>query len=323
MSLLRRSLLLAVPVLLATASTATAVAAGPVQGGTAFQGVAASGVRYLAVPAGNGTLLERIATAGGKLLRTRWIHGTFTVPLVAADGAAGGLSADGRTLVVASPHTDYPQARSTLAILDARRILPRRVLRLKGDFSYDAVSPDGSTLYLTQLTSRDLSRYAVRALDVATGRLLPGAIVDATEPDEPMRGFPVTRVTGPGGRFEYTLYTGGDHPFVHKLDTVRMRAACLELPGIKDASAMRLRLEGRRLAVLSKGTPVAYVDTLTRHVAAPPAASPAPAPAAAARPGEGGGAAWGLVAGIAAAGAALCAAALLLVRRRRATLHSG
>lgn len=319
MKLLRRSLLLTVPALLATAPTAAAVAAGPIPGGIAYQGVAAGGVRYLAVPARGGTLLERIATQGGKPLRTRWVHGTFTVPSVASDGTPGGLSADGRTLVVASPRRNYPQARSTLAVLDARRILPRRVLRLKGDFSYDAVSPDGATLFLTQLDPRDITHYAVRALDVASGRLVPGAIVDAREPDEPMRGLPVTRVSSPDGRFQYTLYTGGEKTFVHKLDTVRMSAACLDLPAITDATSMRLRLEGRRLAVLEAGKPVAFVDTRTRRVTSPGSVAPVrSAPAAAPRSDDAGGAGWALPAGTAAV-ALSAVAALLLARRRRAS----
>ena len=246
------------------------------------------------------------------------MRGALTVPAIATDGTAGGLSADGRTLVLAAPRTAYPQARSALTVVDAHKLLPRRVLRLNGDFSYDAISPDGSTLYLIELNQRDQSRYAVRALDVSSGRLFPGAIVDARQPDEVMRGIPVTRVSSPGGRFAYTLYAGGEHPFVHALDTVRMRAACLDLPGIDDASAMRLRLDGRRLTVLDQGRPVAYVDPATRRVSAP-GAPPAPAAAPSRPQRDGASTPWALLAGTGAV--ALAVAAALLTRRRRTALR--
>jgi hypothetical protein len=82
---------------------------------------------------------------------------------------------------------------------------------------------------------------------------------------------------------------------------------------------MRLRLDGRRLAVLSQGAPVAFVDTLTRRVTTPSAvAPPPPATTPAARPDAGTTFPWPLVAGSAAV-ALGAAAALLLARRRRAS----
>jgi len=72
-----------------------------------------------------------------------------------------------------------------------------------------ALSPDGATLYLIQYTSRrDPTRYEVRAYDLPRDRLRPGAIVDPREPDERMRGFPITRSTSRDGRWAYTLYDG-------------------------------------------------------------------------------------------------------------------
>ena len=182
MSSLRRALALALPAALITA--APALASGPVAGAPAPEGVAGGGVRYLAVPAGRGTLLERISTAGGRPLRTRYVRGTLTVPAIAVDGTAGGLSADGRTLVLTTPHTGYPQARSTLAIVDAHKLLPRRVLHLAGDFSYDAISPDGSTLFLIE---------AVAQLGLA--HRLPGEILRVVGRGEVRVGVRVPLVT--------------------------------------------------------------------------------------------------------------------------------
>ena len=54
-------------------------------------------------------------------------------------------------------------------------------------------------MYLVNYYDRDdLRKYRVRVLDVRAGKLEPGAIVDAREPDEDMRGYPVTRATSAG-----------------------------------------------------------------------------------------------------------------------------
>ena len=91
-------------------------------------------------------------------------------------------------------------------ILAARTLLPRRVLRLRGDFSFDAISPDGKWAYLIQYTSRlDPTRYRVRVLSTRTGTLLRGDIVDPRDRGEAMRGRPITRVDSLDGRWAYTL----------------------------------------------------------------------------------------------------------------------
>ncbi len=69
-----------------------------------------------------------------------------------------------------------------------------------------------------------------------------------------MRGLPITRSTGPGGRWEYTLYAGGEHPFIHALDTVRRSSLCLDLPHQVEHHrrlwALRLAVRGERVAVV-------------------------------------------------------------------------
>ena len=137
------------------------------------------------------------------------------------------------------------------------------MVALRGDFSFDALSPDGRLLYLIHyLSRRDPTRYEVRAYDVPAGRLLPAPIVDPREADERMRGLPITRVASADGRWHYTLYDGaGSHPFIHALDTVGRTAVCIDLDGIagrQDLYDLRLGLRGRRgLAVLAAGEPLA------------------------------------------------------------------
>jgi hypothetical protein len=121
------------------------------------------------LPTEKGTLLARIRRAGGQVEASRLLPGALVIPAVAYDGTATGLSADGRTVVLAAARSAFPRRRSGFTVLDARRLRPRFALRLRGDFTLDAVSPDGQRLFLIEHTSRrDLTRYAVRAYDVDT-----------------------------------------------------------------------------------------------------------------------------------------------------------
>jgi hypothetical protein len=230
-------------------------------------------VRYVTVPAAGGTVVAAVERSGGRISRSALMRGDFTIPAVALDGSSSGLSADGRTLVLIRPRARFPQAGTRLAIIDPRRLRARRFLRLRGDFSFDALSPDGRSLYLIQYVSpRDATRYVVRAYDVPSGRLAREPVIDPGEPGERMRGFPVTRATSADGRWAYTLYDGGgQHPFVHALDTVARTAACIDLDalaGRKDIYGLDLSLDpGKKtLSVASRGQELLAIDTRTFRV---------------------------------------------------------
>jgi hypothetical protein len=159
-------------------------------------GVASSsdGARYVTVPAGSNTIIEQVAQQGGQVVAWRSLPGTFTIPAVAYDGSAGGLSADGRTLVLIEPRKSFPRAATKLLVLSSDGLKPLRAVRLQGDFSFDAVSPDGSSLYLIHYVSpQDPTRYLVQAYDMRRGRLIARPIVDPNNPGEKMRGNPLSR----------------------------------------------------------------------------------------------------------------------------------
>jgi hypothetical protein len=277
-----RRFTVAVTTAFAAAAVAAASAAAdglPVLGvdvGSSGVTVSGSAYRYLTLRPGAATIVERTARTGGRLLAFDHVDGNFTIPAVAYDGSASGLSADGSTLVLIEPRASFPRTQTRLAVLDARSLHLERLIRLRGDFSFDAVSPHGRTMFLIQYTDpSDPSRYSVRAYDLRAGTLLPGAIVDPAEHDDAMRGAPITRTTSSDGRFAYTLYDGaGGTPFVHALDTSTRSAHCIDLPmlaGLRNLWSLKLgRGPGGMLRVSTPAATLAVVDTTTFVASLPP-----------------------------------------------------
>jgi hypothetical protein len=279
--------------------------------------VPAGSARYVTIPAGHGTVVARVRRNGGRILRSRLLPGTFTIPAVAYDGSAGGLSADGRTLVLITPRTTFPRARTTLLVLGARGLSTRATIRLRGDFSFDAISPRGRLAYLIEYNNpRDPTRYLVRAYDLARGRPLHAPVVDPHERGEKMRGNPLSRAISPDGRWAYTLYDGaGGTPFVHALDTSGRTARCIDLDELAGDGGYlwRLRLgvsrNGRTLTIRDGKERELLVDTRTFKTSRPAAT-------AAAAGTESDGLRWP-VAALLALGAAVAAGVLLTLGVRR------
>jgi hypothetical protein len=281
---------------------------------TTLTGVSAPGMRFFAIPAGPDTLVSSVYRDGGLLQAYTRLPGHFTVPAVAQDGTTTGLSADARTLVLVRPRLSYPQRSTKLAVLDASSLKVRRYVNLHGDFSVDAISPDGRRLYLIQYTSpRNPLAYAVRSLDLRRGRLDRGEIVDPHERDEKMNGLPMSRATSADGRWAYTLYDGmGKAPFVHALDTGARRARCIDLPSLPTGvsiGALALAVRGGQLRIDGPNGPVAFVDRRTFAVS-----RRAPATASVRAPAGDHAPPWGWIAAAAAAAAGVA----LLARRRYA-----
>jgi hypothetical protein len=295
------SLALALPGLGAPSASAKGAGQMGAPGGVTLAG---SPYRYVAIaPRSSGplTIVERIEKGSGRVSRWWRLPGKYHVPAVAYDGSGGGLSADGSKLVISHFSRTYPPHSSRFAVIDLQRYLrvprgvgdpqPRHAIRrltLNGDFSFDAISPDGSTIYLIhhQLPSSSgpayIASYEVRALDTTSGKLLPQPIVDPSEPDERMTGLPVSRQMSPDGRWAYTLYDGnGETPFLHALDTVKAEAVCVDLPQLADRRnlfllALRIDQQGRELTVLNRPSaspqatrPLLAVDTRSFEVSEP------------------------------------------------------
>ena len=266
---------------------ATALAVGATPGvalggdGAAWQGHTQ---RFVAVPAPGGTLVTELGRAGGATLRSQTIAGRFGIPLVAYDSTAEEVPATSPNVVLEERTNPGGLARRTgFVVLSTRDLHLVRRFTLPGAYAFDALSPDGATLYLTRHASRTrVTRYTVRAYDITSGRLFPGVIADKTEHEWRMDGMPVSRLQTADGGWAYTLYQGGeDGAFVHALDTRARTARCIDVPGMRDRAVMAMRLHladgGRRLVIVSGARPVATIDTHTLALV-PAGEHPRPAP---------------------------------------------
>lgn len=238
---------------------------GPVYVVQGSDGVVRGGVRYVAFATGDGTVLTVIQRRGGRVLNYTFLAGNYGVPMVAYDGTTDGLSRDGRKLILGDV-AGGPQLRrtSSFAVVDVKRLRLQQTIRLRGDFAFDALSPDGWMLYLIQHVSVPDSRYRVRAYDLRSGELLAKTVTDRRRWQSVMQGAPVSRTASRDGRWVYTLYAGNARSFVHALDTQKANAVCIDLPRKLPTNDFTLRLRlgthGRLVVRTMKGRVAAVVN---------------------------------------------------------------
>ncbi len=175
---------------------------------------------------------------GGPDLR---LDGAWRLPTVGSDVIPAGVSTDGSTIALVEERPDTARATSRFTILQHDRLGARttagdaplrlvRTITLLGSFEYDALSPDGSILYVVEhLDGTVAGRYQVRAVDVASGVMREEVIADKSNLGEAMAGWPVTQLRRPDG-VVLTLYRGRDHPFIHALNSKEAWAVCIDLP---------------------------------------------------------------------------------------------
>jgi hypothetical protein len=271
---------LAIVLILTVAAAAGAGAAAGDGGPSPGLAIGGSGItgpggklRYVAVPTEHGTLIESIRVHDGHVMRWNIIRGVlFGIPFVANDGSTGGLSRDLGTLILAS-YAGPPSgtAATRFAVFDTRRFRVVRYITLRGAYSFDALSPDASTMYLIQYTSsRNWNRYRVRAYDLEHGKLLRRVIADKRESAEAMTGWPLTRLTGPGGAWVYTLYgRPSGSIFIHALDAVHRAAICIDLPWrvrIDALPRLQMAMEHGRIVLTQSSVWIGYVDASSFRV---------------------------------------------------------
>src|SRR6266404_2872237 len=242
----------------ASASYPTPYAA---QGGEAGLYSLDKSIRFIALKDPAGTRIEARRVRSDAAVMKAIVPGDWGIPMLTYNGVAGGLFHDGSAFVLQSVGMNNT---TNFAVLGTRDLAVRDTISLDGYYGFDALSPDGSLLYLIKHTSvNDSQHYIVRAYDLRSHELLAGRIADKAQKSWVMQGAAVARVTSPTGRWVYTLYANpGGYPFIHALDTVNSVAHCIGLPWKKpDQNAvyqLTLSLKGSWVSVnwggVSSGT---------------------------------------------------------------------
>jgi hypothetical protein len=264
---------LAVAAVVALIGSGVALGVGPWPGLASSVRTPGGELRYTASRSEGSTVVRAVrAAADGGVVAKASLDGLWGIPAITSTGVGGGLSPDGRTLVLSEPPTyNGLRSQSRFLVLSAPTLTLRKTIVLDGEFGFDVLSPDRHTMYVIQHRSRaDLVSYVVRAYDLARDRLLPGTIVAKGERAS-MRGYPVSRATGGRGAWVYTLYNrGSSAPFIHALNTVQRSAVCIDLPHVAPGDIWTTRLfispDGRHLLVRSGRTAIATVDIKTLRV---------------------------------------------------------
>lgn len=207
---------------------------------------------YTAERIGEQTVISAVEVATGNHLRATQLEGHYSLPWVMPGNLPAGLSRDRQTLVLArEPGQDeiatFERENrwvTRFAVLDTAFERQVRIIEIEGNYSYDALAPGGSTLYIIehQPPVHPTEAYAVRAYDLPAGALLPGAIVDKASAAQVMEGTPLEQIAPSGSAWVYTLYRSSRHgPFVHALEASNRFALCIDLPqaGMADEGAAR------------------------------------------------------------------------------------
>jgi hypothetical protein len=235
---------------------APAAAVGPWPGTVNAVVSAATGERFSVTS--DGTTTELVARRTGRT-RKLSLPGTWRVPAITSTELPGGLSPDGRLLVLAqASQTAGLRAQSRFVVISTKDLAVARTITLQGEFGYDAVSADRRTLYVIEhRDAAHLNAYIVRAYDLVRGALIAKPVVAQGE-GTTMSGYPIARVTTTRGTWVYTLYWRADgSTFVHALATVQRRAVCLDLRWTVQSGVWSARLalsrDGKRLLVRAPG----------------------------------------------------------------------
>jgi YVTN family beta-propeller protein len=205
----------------------------------------------------------------GRAITQLTLPGTYAFANTAGP-APTGFSPNGRWLVLVGD----VGAKSTFAVVDTSLVRLAAVAQVPGAFAYDAVSDDGTSLYLiegiTPEAARDLPGvsaqygYRVRVYDVPAAKLSETLVVDVklaaqttannaeTRLDGIMNGIYQSSVPSRDGRWNFSFYYNPSRgPFIHVLHLDSRSAFCiLDLPLVSGGYEKRL---GWSLALTPSG----------------------------------------------------------------------
>jgi hypothetical protein len=201
--------------------------------------------------------LEDINPRTGATLHTLQLPGYFQLPPLTESGIPGGLSQNGRWLVLEAfdRSASGPPTGLHMLIVDTTYVWKPLAIDLQGWFEFDAISNDAQSVYVIEYTNAQDQTYRVRVYEVTAGRLGPYTVVDKGGSSEPMAGVRLSAVPAPDGQWLYSVYARRDGgAFVHALNLTQPYAFCLDLPSSGSLSgtdafqwSLALSLDGRHL----------------------------------------------------------------------------
>ena len=195
---------------------------------------------YALRPIDRDTEVDALDPLTGVTTRYRTVPGRWALPTMGADRTPIGLASDGSVLVLTA--LDAPDGSSRFAVLSASLNADPTYVDLAGSFDVDGISPSGGTLFLVE--RRDGRDYAVRSVDVTSGRLDPQPVVDKREGGEAMVGTAIGRIVSTP--WLHTLYQA-QQPFLHSLDATNRFTLCVDLDPVFNRShelALALTADG-------------------------------------------------------------------------------
>jgi hypothetical protein len=161
------------------------------------------------------------------------LPGSYQLPPATLSGLPGGMSQDGRRLVLESfdrTPNGQPTASHFLVVSTSLDTPPISV-DMTGFFAFDTISNDGDRLYLIQYLSA--TNYTVRMYHLSIQQLDPQVIFDKTDPKDSMTGERLSGIPARDGGYLYSIYVRqNDAPFIHALTLDGSPIAfCIDLPG--------------------------------------------------------------------------------------------
>jgi hypothetical protein len=215
-------------------------------------GVTSADWRHLYIAMGS--TLTDINPNSGATLHTLRLPGDYHLPFATMTGMPGGLSQNGRWLVVQAfdDTPEGPPKASHLLVIDTSYAKVPVRIDLPGAFEFDAISNDGRRVFLIEVVSASI--YRVRFYELGVG-LNPNIVVDKSDGTEAMTGLRVSGVPSPDGQWLFSLYVREhDSPFIHALNLDNAFALCLDLPGSGVGSSdwsLAMSADGTRLFAAS------------------------------------------------------------------------
>jgi hypothetical protein len=164
---------------------------------------------------------------------------TLRMPL-AGSWSLGAVSPNGKTVALTRvPNEKENQVwlksgkwQTDLQIIDVKSYRPKHTIKLAGNFEVEALSPDGSSLFLVEhLPAAKPDRYVIRWYDLSKEQLVADPLRSKTA-DEIMSGYAWGGVASTDGEWLFTLYlsTNRKVAFVHMLNLKERYTVCVDLP---------------------------------------------------------------------------------------------